>query len=98
MAYITEAEVSEKTTISLEPGLRAISNIELKGEKLRVRDAYLEKEVETIKQRLDRTISYVHKCKDCGATLPVPENNGVFHCNYCGACYLVGTTQIMSTY
>lgn len=58
----------------------------------------LENQITEIMKRLNRTVSLVHNCANCGATLNIEENKPVFHCKYCGSTYLIGTTQIYSTY
>ena len=54
--------------------------------------------IEQLKERMSHTISYIHQCKCCNATLKVPENNGVFYCQSCGACYVLDSAQIKCTY
>lgn len=58
----------------------------------------LENEINKIWEKLNKTVSMVHNCANCGATLEIKENKPVFHCKYCGSTYLVGTAQIYSNY
>lgn len=51
-----------------------------------------------LESRMNRTVTFVHNCQSCGATLEVEENKQVIHCKYCGGTYLVGTLQINSHY
>ena len=53
---------------------------------------------ERLNNNRNRTISYIHKCKNCQGDLLVPEHNGVFHCQYCGTCYVIDNAQITCTY
>lgn len=62
---------------------------------------YLEYEINELKNKLtnmNKHISLIHNCANCGATLTVEENKPVFHCKYCGSAYLIGTAQIYSNY
>lgn len=58
----------------------------------------LEEEIKKIWSRLNRTISFVHNCKNCGAKLEIDENKPVFCCKYCGSTYLLGAVQPNSRY
>ena len=58
----------------------------------------LENQITEIMKRLNRTVSLVHNCANCGAQLNIEENKPVFHCKYCGSTYLIGTAQIYSNY
>ena len=58
----------------------------------------LKDEIDKIWNKLNKTVSMVHNCANCGATLEIKENKPVFHCKYCGSTYLVGTAQIYSNY
>lgn len=58
----------------------------------------LEEEIKRIWSRLNRTVSLVHNCKNCGAKLEIDENKPIFHCKYCGSTYLLGAVQPNSTY
>ena len=58
----------------------------------------LENKITEIMKRLNRTVSLVHNCANCGAQLNIEENKPVFHCKYCGSTYLIGTAQIYSNY
>lgn len=51
-----------------------------------------------LEARMNRTVTFVHNCQSCGATLEVEENKQVIHCKYCGGTYLVGTLQLKSHY
>ena len=55
-------------------------------------------ELEKIKKKLSTTISLVHNCANCGASLEIEENHPVIHCKYCGSSYLVGTALTYSHY
>lgn len=49
--------------------------------------------------KLNTAVTYIHKCKCCGAELELPDDNkGVFHCKFCNATYAIGTLQFNSTY
>lgn len=61
----------------------------------------LEYEINELKDKLknmNKHISLIHNCANCGATLNIEENKPVFHCKYCGSAYLIGTAQIYSNY
>lgn len=53
----------------------------------------LQEEIEKIWSRLNKTVSLVHNCQCCGASLTVEENKPVINCKYCGATYLVGAVR-----
>ena len=55
-------------------------------------------EIKEIWARLNRTVSLVHNCQNCGAKLEIEENKPVFHCKYCGSTYLIGAVQPHSRY
>lgn len=55
-------------------------------------------EINKIWERLNQTVSMVHNCQSCGATLEVEENKPIIHCKYCGNTYLVGAVRKRSTY
>ena len=55
-------------------------------------------EISKIWERLNKTVSLVHNCANCGAQLEIEENKPVFHCKYCGSTYVIGSTQIHSHY
>ena len=55
-------------------------------------------EISKIWERLNQTVSMVHNCQSCGATLEVEENKPIIHCKYCGKAYLVGAVRERSTY
>ena len=55
-------------------------------------------ELKQIWDRLNKTVSLVHNCANCGARLEVEENKPVIHCKYCGSTYLVGSVQLNSHY
>ena len=55
-------------------------------------------EINKIWERLNQTVSMVHNCQSCGATLEVEENKPIIHCKYCGNAYLVGAVRERSTY
>lgn len=55
-------------------------------------------EINKIWERLNQTVSMVHNCQSCGATLEVEENKPIIHCKYCGNAYLVGAVRDKSTY
>lgn len=57
-----------------------------------------EVEIEQIKARLNRTITMIHNCGNCGATLEVPENKPIFRCKFCGTVYVIGPVQFKSHY
>lgn len=81
---------------------KPISTIEVQGNTFDIRDRGLEEavseQIDKIWNKLNKTISLVHNCANCGATLNIEENKPVFHCKYCGSTYLVGTAQIYSNY
>ena len=58
----------------------------------------LEKRLKELESKLAKTVSLVHNCANCGATLNVEENKPVIHCKYCGSAYIVGTARIYSNY
>lgn len=58
----------------------------------------LEKRLKELESKLAKTVSLVHNCANCGATLEVEENKPVIHCKYCGSAYIVGTARIYSNY
>lgn len=58
----------------------------------------LEKRLKELESKLAKTVSLVHNCANCGATLEVEENKPVIHCKYCGSTYIVGTTRVYSNY
>lgn len=58
----------------------------------------LDEEIEKIWERLNKTVTLVHNCANCGARLEVEENKPIIHCKYCGSTYLVGAVQPNSTY
>lgn len=58
----------------------------------------LKDELQKIWDRLNRTVSLVHNCKNCGAKLEVDEKKPIFHCKYCGSTYIIGAVQPNSTY
>ena len=58
----------------------------------------LEKRLKELESKLAKTVSLVHNCANCGATLNVEENKPVIHCKYCGSTYIVGTARIYSNY
>lgn len=70
---------------------------DLKGKILENRYV-LENQINEIMKRLNRTVSLVHNCANCGATLEIEENKPIFHCKYCNSVYIIGTAQIYSTY
>ena len=55
-------------------------------------------EIEQIWERLNKTVSLVHNCSNCGAKLDIEENHPIFHCKYCGSTYIIGSVQPNSTY
>lgn len=62
---------------------------------------YLEYEINELKNKLtnmNKHISLIHNCANCGATLTIEENKPVFHCKYYGSTYIIGTTQLYSNY
>lgn len=63
-----------------------------------IKNNLLECKIEEIVNKLNRTISLVHNCANCGAQLHIEENKPVFHCKYCGSTYLIGTAHIYSNY
>lgn len=58
----------------------------------------LERRLKELESKLAKTVSLVHNCANCGATLNVEENKPVIHCKYCGSAYIVGTARIYSNY
>lgn len=58
----------------------------------------LEEKLKELEARMNRTVSLVHNCKLCGATLEIDEHKQIVYCKYCGGTYLVGTVQLNSTY
>lgn len=58
----------------------------------------LEKRLKELESKLAKTVSLVHNCANCGATLNIEENKPVIHCKYCGSAYIVGTARIYSNY
>ena len=95
-------EVSYTTNPTITPTTRTISTISLSnGEDYSIVSAgesKLQKEIKEIWDRLNKSVSLVHNCANCGATLHIEENKPVFHCKYCGSTYIVGATQIYSNY
>ena len=57
-----------------------------------------EEEIKKIWERLNKTVSLVHNCANCGAKLEIEENHPIFHCKYCGSTYIIGATQPNSRY
>lgn len=55
-------------------------------------------EIDKIWKRLNKTVSLVHNCQNCGARLEIEENHPIFHCKYCGSTYIIGSVQPNSTY
>ena len=53
---------------------------------------------EEINKKLNRTVSMIHNCQNCGATLEIQENHPIFHCKYCNTTYVIGTLRTNSTY
>ena len=49
-----------------------------------------------LSDKMNRSITYIHSCKSCGAKLEVPENKNVFCCKYCGSSYVVGPVRLNS--
>lgn len=43
-------------------------------------------------------LSYIHNCAGCGHPLEIEENQGIFHCKYCGSTYVLGPERIYSTF
>lgn len=91
--YVPEVTTTNKIEISpsklqIVGGLDAIAN----------GDSALEREIKKIWDRLNKTVSLVHNCKNCGAKLEVDEKKPIFHCKYCGSTYIIGAIQPNSTY
>ena len=59
----------------------------------KISDDYLAEQLKEIWNRLNKTVSLVHNCANCGARLEVEENKPIIHCKYCGSTYLVGAVQ-----
>ena len=55
-------------------------------------------EIDKIWERLNKTVSLIHNCQNCGARLDIEENHPIFHCKYCGSTYIIGSVQPNSTY
>ena len=55
-------------------------------------------EIKQIWERLNKTVSLIHNCQNCGARLDIEENHPIFHCKYCGSTYIIGSVQPNSTY
>lgn len=47
--------------------------------------------------KMNKSITYIHSCKSCGAKLEIPENKEVFYCKYCDSVYVVGPVRLNST-
>lgn len=54
--------------------------------------------LQEIRGRLDRTVTMIHNCGNCGATLEIPENKPIFRCKFCGTVYVIGPVQVTSRY
>ena len=59
---------------------------------------YMQDLINTLTDKVNRTVGYVHNCRDCGAKLEIDIDKGIFHCKYCGATYIVGAVQPNVTY
>lgn len=57
---------------------------------------YLDKDalIEEIMRRFNKAPVLEHKCNNCGAVLKIDSNKHIFHCEYCGAAYAIGTSMI----
>ena len=53
----------------------------------------LQDEISKIWERLNKTVSLIHNCQCCDASLTVEENKPVINCKYCEATYLVGAVR-----
>lgn len=60
--------------------------------------AYIDEQIKEIWDRLNKTVSLVHNCQNCGARLEIKENHPVFNCKYCGSTYIIGSVQPNSRY
>lgn len=58
----------------------------------------LEEKVKELEARMNKTVSLVHNCQLCGATLEIEEGRQIVYCKYCGGTYLVGAVQLNSRY
>ena len=58
----------------------------------------IDEQIKEIWNRLNKTVSLVHNCQNCGARLEVKENHPVFNCKYCGSTYIIGSVQPNSRY
>ena len=45
-------------------------------------------------KRFNRTPTVEHKCHNCGGTLEIKPDQGIFKCPYCHSVYAIGTTKI----
>ena len=54
--------------------------------------------IDELESRMNRTYRMIHNCFSCGGKLQVEENKPVIHCPYCGSAYIIGPTQLLSTY
>lgn len=58
----------------------------------------MDEQIKEIWDRLNKTVSLVHNCQNCGARLEIKENHPVFNCKYCGSTYIIGSVQPNSRY
>ena len=58
----------------------------------------LDDEIKKIWERLNKTVSLVHNCANCGARLELEEHKQIVNCKYCGSTYIIGAVQPNSTY
>lgn len=56
----------------------------------------MSEEIDKINQKMNRSITYIHSCKACGARLEVPEDKNIFYCKYCDSTYVVGPVRLNS--
>lgn len=85
-ASITQIAGGETSVIKMTPA------------KIEPAENYLNRRIDELYALLNRTVVSIHHCANCGGTLEVPANNGVFYCKYCGSPHTVNTVQLNSTY
>ncbi len=102
VSYITNPNIrysySDTTTVSDINSISPLKSPSVQNYDIVNDEQTLKNEINKIWEKLNKSVSLVHNCANCGATLEIKENKPVFHCKYCGSTYLVGTAQIYSNY
>ena len=87
-ASITQIAGCETSVIKMTPD----------NAKIEPAENYLNRRIDELYVLLNRTVVSIHHCANCGGTLEVSANKGVFYCKYCGSPHTVNTVQLNSTY